>query len=306
VVGSARWAPGGPGGDGDEEFAPRRRSGALIGGVVLLVIGGVFLLRNLGIVHLDWDVLWPLLLVGVGLAIVLRALFGSSRDGAWGGRWGGGPAGSANQRSWDANQPGSPSWGDGDARVTVPAEGASRLELSLRLGAGRYRLRGGAAALVDASASEPTIHHAVDRAGDLARVRLSTSLNPLAWGWHTGMDWAIGVSSGVPVVLDIQAGAGTFDLDLSDVAIASASMAIGAAELRVLLPRPRGDVPIRVEGGAASFTFQIPAGVQARVTSTGLISTRGPTETPGYATATDRVSVSVTGGAASVQVIPAG
>ncbi len=279
--------------------------GALIGGVVLLVIGGVFLIRNLGIVRLDWDVLWPLLLVGVGLAIVLGALFGSPHDGAWGGWWGSGPTGSPNHR-WDPNQPRSASWADGDGQVTVPAEGASRLELSLRLGAGRYRLRGGAAALVEASASEPTIHHAVDRAGDLARVRLSTSINPLAWGWPSGLAWSIGVSSGVPTVLDIQAGAGTFDLDLSEVAIASASMAIGAAELRVLLPRPRGDVPIRVEGGAASFRFEIPAGVDARVTSTGLISTRGPSETPGYAAASDRVSVTVTGGAASVQVIGAG
>jgi hypothetical protein len=283
----------------------RRRSGqgALIGGAILIVVGGVFLLRNAGLIPLTWDLWWPLILVGIGLAIILGTVLGGTRGGggrdqAWasgGGAWSTGGAGTS---------PGTSD--DGLTRVSVPAEGAARLELSLRVGAGRYRLRGGSAVLVEASASEPTIHHGVDRAGDLARVRLSTSLNMLAWAWPRGLEWTIGVASGLPTALEIQAGAGSFDLDLSDVAIASASMSIGAAELRVTLPRPHGDVPVRVEGGAASFTFAIPAGVEARIRSTGLVTTSGPSETPGYATAVDRVTVTVTGGAASVRVIPAG
>ncbi len=247
--------------------------GALIFGILFLVIGGALLLRNLGVILIDWGVLWPLILVIIGVVIVIAALRRPAR-------------------------------GSGVSQVSIPADGAGRLELSLRLGAGRYRLLGGAPSLVEVRADDETIDQAVDRSGDLARVRLSTSVNTWAWGWRTPIEWTIGVASGVPTVLDVQAGAGSFDLDLTDVAIASASMGIGAAELRVVLPRPRGEVPIRVEGGAAAFTFEIPAGVEARVTSTGLVSRSGPSETAGYAATRDRVTVNVTGGAASVRVIP--
>ncbi len=40
------------------------------------------------------------------------------------------------------------------------------------------------------------------------------------------------------------------------------------------------------------------------VATTGLVTTSGINQTPGYATAADRVTVSVTGGAAAVRVIP--
>ncbi len=246
--------------------------GPLIMGVVLLVVGGAFLLRNLGVVDLDWGLLWPLILVLVGLIVLVAAVRGPADRG-------------------------------GTAQVSIPSDGAARLELQLRLGAGHYRLRGGSGALVEATASDATIDHAADRLGDLARVRLSTSRHSWLWGWGRGLEWTIGVASGVPAMIDLRAGAGSIDLDLTDVAVARASMAIGAAELRVVLPRPLGDVPIRVEGGAASFTFEVPAGVEARVTSTGLVTTSGPSETAGYAASRDRVTVTVTGGAASVRVI---
>lgn len=246
--------------------------GALVAGLALLIVGGAFLLRNLG-VTIDWSVILPVILIAVGLGVVVLAL----------------------------RRPGR---GTGQASVLVPLEAARRLELALRLGAGHYALRGGSAALVEAVADEPTIGCEVERAGDVARVRLSTAVDPLAWGWHSGLSWRIGVTSGVQAVLDVQAGAGAFDLDLSSVALASATMGIGAADLRVVLPRPRGEVPIKVEGGAARFTFEVPRGVEARVAATGLIGVSGPTETPGYAASADRVTVTVTGAAASVHIVP--
>jgi hypothetical protein len=248
-------------------------SGALIGGIVLLVVGVAFLLRNAGIIRVDWNVLWPALVIAIGAVLIVGAL----------------------RRGDD---------GPGETSVSIPAEGASRLDLALRLGAGQYRLAAGSAGLVDVTASGPTIDHRVERSGDLARVRLATAID--SWGWGrvaAGTDWRIGVAPGVPVSLDVQAGAGTFELDLEGVVTTGVRCGIGAADLRIVLPRPRGEVPVRVEGGAAQFTFEIPAGVEARVTTTGLLAASGPNQTPGYATAADRVSVTVTGGAAAVRVV---
>ncbi len=248
-------------------------SGALIGGIVLLIVGVAFLLRNAGIIRVDWGVLWPALVIAMGAVLIVGALR----------RGGGGP---------------------GDTNVSIPMDGAARLDLALRLGAGQYRLRAGAAGLVDVAASGPTIDHRVERSGDLARVRLATAIDSWSWGRMAGgTDWRIGVTPGVPVRLDVQAGAGTFELDLEGVMTSGVTCGIGAADLRIVLPRPRGEVPVRVEGGAAQFTFEIPAGVEARVTTTGLVTTSGINQTPGYATAADRVTVAVTGGAAAVRVV---
>jgi hypothetical protein len=248
-------------------------SGALIGGIVLLIVGVAFLLRNAGIIRVDWGVLWPALLVAIGAVLIVGSL-----------RW---------RRE-----------GPGETSVSIPADGAAGLDLALRLGAGQYRLGAGSAGLVDVVASGPTISHRVERSGDRARVRLATAIDSWSWGhMAAGTDWRIGVAPGVPVSLDVQAGAGTFELDLEGVMTSGVTCGIGAAELRIVLPRPRGEVPIRVEGGAAQFTFEIPAGVEARVTATGLVTTSGINETPGYADAADRVTVAVTGGAAAVRVI---
>jgi hypothetical protein len=249
-------------------------TGAIVFGTALLIIGVLFLLRNAGLVSVEWSVIWPVIVIAIGLVIVLRAYRGPRR-------------------------------GEGDASVVIPPDGARRLELALRVGAGRFRLRGGSHALVEAAADGPSIDHKVERHGDLVRARLSSAAGSWMWGWRPGSDWRIGVASGVPLVLDVKGGAGEFDLDLSAVALASATLGIGAAELRVVLPRPRGDVPMRVEGGAASFTFLVPPGVEAKVVTSGLLSVSGPTQTPGYDIAPDRVTITVTGGAASVRLAPA-
>lgn len=46
-----------------------------IGGVVLIVLGGLLLLVNLGLGGVDWDVvwrLWPAILIYAGLVRILR------------------------------------------------------------------------------------------------------------------------------------------------------------------------------------------------------------------------------------------
>jgi LiaI-LiaF-like transmembrane region len=61
--------------------------GAIVFGLIVLGVGGYYLLVNtfgLDLPELDWDKIWPLLVIALGLAIVL---------GAWGrmGRGGHGP-----------------------------------------------------------------------------------------------------------------------------------------------------------------------------------------------------------------------
>jgi hypothetical protein len=82
-----------------------------------------------------------------------------------------------------------------------------------------------------------------------------------------------------------------------------ARIQIGAAQARIVLPRPRGTVESRVGGGATELTFVPPPGVEYRLeTSGGLTSVDGRTESPGFATASHRALVRFSGGASSVRI----
>jgi membrane protein DedA with SNARE-associated domain len=53
----------------------RGDSGAAVLGVILMLVGGYFLARELGIwlPDMDWDVVWPVIVLVVGVVLVLRA-----------------------------------------------------------------------------------------------------------------------------------------------------------------------------------------------------------------------------------------
>jgi hypothetical protein len=252
-------------------------AGALIAGTFLIVVGFAFLLGNAGLLRVDWGILGSALLIAIGIAVIAWAMVGRRRPS-----------------------------GTGVRAVTIPVDGAARLELGMRVGGGRYLVRGGSAALVEVAADDETVGSTVERSGDTARVRLATAVDSWSVGRFTGTEWRVRLASGVPAAIDLRAGAGEIDLDLSQVSTTAVSCSAGAATLRIVLPRPLGDVPVRLEGGAAQITVQVPAGVEARVLSTGLLAVTGPRETAGYATARDRVTVSVTGGIAQLRVVQGG
>jgi len=250
----------------------RQWRGAELIGIVLIALGVVYLLGNLGIVSVAWSVIWPILIIVIGAFI----LYGAVRPRH-----------------------------DEPTSAAVPREGSGRLELDLSIGAGRFRLEGAApgAELVRVASSHDDIALRIERVGDRALVRLRQDV---AWwpdAWRGGSDWTVGLAPDVPMILTMNAGAGDFQVDLSALAVAEARLQVGAAQARIVLPRPRGTVELRVSGGATQLTFVPPPGVEYRLeTSGGLTSVDGRTESPGYASATDRVLVRFSGGAASVRI----
>jgi hypothetical protein len=250
----------------------RRRFGpAELLGLLLIGLGILFLLDQFGWFRFTWGVAWPVLLIGLGGLILYGTL--RSRDG------------------------------DGESRVTVPRDGADQLELDLRVGAGHFAIQGGSAELVEVASRAADIDARVSRAGRRAHVRFGLDRPWFPFAGGGAIRWEIRIGDGVATRLDVAAGAGEFDLDLSTVRLVDARMSVGAAQTRLVLPRPVGDVPIRITVGATDLTIVVPDGVEAGVrASGGLLSVEGRSETPGYASATDRVSVTVEGGASSVKI----
>jgi len=57
--------------------------GRIFGGIVMFV-GGVFLMRNLGLLHGSvWAYFWPVMLIAIGLALLVRALEGNRAWDLW-------------------------------------------------------------------------------------------------------------------------------------------------------------------------------------------------------------------------------
>jgi NADH:ubiquinone oxidoreductase subunit 4 (subunit M) len=58
--------------------------GAILMGAIFLLVGGYFLLRNtlgFALPDLDWNAIWPLAIIAIGISIVYRAYTGTWRRG---------------------------------------------------------------------------------------------------------------------------------------------------------------------------------------------------------------------------------
>jgi len=251
-------------------------TGVSIFGVVLVVIGAIFLVDQLGVFHFAWRVFWPVLLIAIGAVLVLNA--------------------AARHESRARAH------GTGSAQTAIPRDGAGRLELEVGVGAGTFRLAGGSSQLVEVQSSVSDIAAQQRHEGDLVQVRLRQDMASFG-AWRGATSWQILLASEVPTRLKFDAGAGNFDLDLSTLTIVEARLQVGAARTRIVLPRPRGAIMVAITGGASTFTLEVPPGVEYQFESSGgLTSVDGVTRSAGYATAADRVLVRFTGGASSVHI----
>lgn len=298
---------------------PRGRRGLLFP-LVLIVLGGLFFAANFGYIPpisaravLS---LWPLILVLVGiemivarrqpyLALALELVVIA--------------AGVAAVLAQPLGITVSP---DATTDARVEREGARSLSLRVEGGGGSYTVAADQpGALVSATSRGGQIEVATRRTSDSADVRIHP-LERLGGPFFGSMAPAsvdVRIAPDVPTSLRLQVGAGDFNVDLHDVQVRDARIETGASNLTVTLPRPSGDVNVIVQAGAANITLIVPDGVEARITTTGgLLSstTQNPrfgassslgrntssAETSGYATAKDRVTLSIEAGASSITI----
>jgi hypothetical protein len=285
------------------------RRGGLVGPAILIGLGVVFLLNNLGV--LSWSIwetllrLWPVLLVAAGLDLILgrRSIWGSLLALALtiavlgGALWLSetGIASGQAPRSEEIAQP----LGEADqAEVTIdPGIGSLHIEAasdSPNLVEGTLGL-----ARREDLAKDFTVQG--QRAIFVLRTE-QASFGPSATGWAGQRLWDLQLSPRVSLRLKADLGLGEMDLDLSGLMLEDLDADLGLGQTVVTLPE-EGRFEARIEGAIGQTVVVIPEGLAVRVRlDTGIAGRQLPDDyrcaddvctSPNYGTADDRVDLQV-------------
>lgn len=304
-----------------ERGRPRQRGArGISGAIILIALGVAFLLQNLGVVSFDWFWLvrfWPLLLILLGLDLLLgRTLIGSLVSGLVGLILVAGVL-------YLAAGPAMPGRALSGATVTRDVEAvelgdAEAVTVNLNVGAASVTVDGRAApGLVvdgryrtDEELGLQTVYDVREGAGELTLMH-DTGAGPDRAGAGLIGEIDLRLTGDVPVDLNVNAGAGSINLNLSELTLRSLTISGGVGAIDVRLPAT-GHIDVRISGGLGALNLVIPPGLEARVTVEGLTTSSLPPRfeevadgvwaTPGYEGADNRATIDIATGIGTVNI----
>jgi hypothetical protein len=202
---------------------------------------------------------------------------------------------------------------DRAATFTAPVEGAREGVLELRHGGNRVAIR---AAEMDVLCRAAFQGPAPKASAEQGRVTIEYPRFSFAGLLRRrARRTEIELSAALPWSLAVAGGLGHSTLELAALELTNLELRGGASDLSVRLPRPRGCVSVRIEGGASRVTLVRPPGVALVLRLTGGASrlafdderygaVGGETqlETADAASAHDRYEIEVTGGASKLTI----
>lgn len=271
--------PRGPGAPPESKAAPtRRRSPSLFGPIVLITIGVVALLANLGRLPgaLYWDALlrlWPLLLVFLGLNLIVRQAprpwgsFLSALVGVTAVTMAGYVLLFADQIPLlQESTPLSTEQLQRDVPVSYALDGIESAEMRIDLGPlpAELTVLEDSQYLIDGTVTYAgDLIFDVDQSGTMADLRLDTRspdfwfLNPGSWRDFDDDDrWEIGLSPVPDLDLRLDGGSGSYDADLARLTVRNLSLDGGSGSGEMTMPS--GNYDAFVDVGSGSIFVRLP------------------------------------------------
>lgn len=248
----------------------QRRIGSLIWPLVLVGLGVVLLLNNLGM--LDWSVwemilrLWPVLIIGFGLELLIgrRSIWGSLLAALMV------VAVLAGAVVLFRN----PAAGPAAATETISQalEGAERGEVTIDFGVGRLTVDEGAAddMLVEGTAVLGRGQRLIDEGwvvSGVAYYSIRSEESGAAWlGGRMGdrREWTLHLNPHIPLSLTVRSGVGESRLDLSGLQVTDLEIKSGVGQLVVVLPS-QGRLRVSVDSGVGELILQVPQTMAVRM-----------------------------------------
>jgi hypothetical protein len=285
----------------------RERHGSVVGPVIIISLGVIFLLNNLG--YLDWGIwqtllrLWPALLIGAGLDLLI------GRRSAWGSLLVAVLllAVLAGAIFLHGRLPAAGSWAGEPIRQSL--DGASQAHVSIRPGIGDLTI----AALeqddlllearLDLARGE-VLEAQPSRQGDMLRYTLASGkLESMVWGpWGSDRTWQVSLQPDIPIELVVDMGVGLAEIDASQLALSGLEASMGVGRTVIALPR-QASLEAFFDGGLGEVIVRLPDDVGVRVevrdglsqvsTSPGFRRQGDTYFTPGYDDAEIRINLFV-------------
>ena len=259
------------------------RRGEVFWGGLLILVGLLFLAGNLWNFNAG-QFIWPLVLIGAGAFVLWSTLRGPGEVET--------------------------------ASLSLPLEGETESLIRIQYGAGRLSIDGDASpgALLDGEFAGG-VRHSRRRVGEGTEVRLRASEAFWTWApWSAGVrEWQLHLTPDIPLRLKIDAGANESKFDLRLLHVRDLDIDTGASSTDVWLPEAAGHTRVDIDAGAASVVLRVPDNVAARIRTEVALSSvsvdqqRFPRsgsvyESPGYASAENRVEIHAEGGVGSLTV----
>jgi hypothetical protein len=256
-------------------------------GVVLIGIGVLFLLDNLGLLaplHISaGQLIFSLALIGFGVWILWASTHGRSNFVT--------------------------------EELNIPLE-ADEAHVRIDFGAGELIVKGTTPGGTLLSGTFDGVEHQVTREDTIQRVRLESPLLSFPH-WNFGpayhRRWSMALTLAVPLSLTVKTGACDTKLDLSDLRVTHLKIETGASSTHIITPAHAGYTEIRGSSGAASMDIEIPEGVAARIRTGGALASvsvdrerfpkvEGEYRSPNYETASNKVDIKLEVGVGSFSI----
>ncbi len=267
------------------------RNGGIFWGIILVLLGGLFLLETLGILPANvnvWGVFWPLLLIALGLSALIQAL--------------------------------RPGYARAEA-LRLPLEGARAARVKIGYGAGELMIddRAGLDELLNGSFGGGVESH-TRRSMDETSVELRLPARNLQFFWPPvgpgprGLNWTIGLNPEVVYRLELEVGASRNRMNLTNLKVSELRLQTGASATEIDFPARAGRTSAVIKAGAAGVEVRVPQGVGVRIHAAGGLAEvnvdtvrfprtgGGDYRSADYETAANRLDLEIEAGLGSVSV----
>ena len=289
-------------------------------GVLLLVLGGMFLLDNLNIVSIRlgevWQ-FWPLILVFWGIsalvkdtrarwiaaavtAVVIAVLAFSLFSFRWVGC--NGDDSEAAVEAQHLSEPYEPSItsasltiGAGAAKVTLEGTSDQLLDANTRSSIGDC--------ILTSSGGEGRRDLRLEIPGKGHRLSFRRATNEAAIRLHQSPTWDISLG----------AGAASAELDLRPFDVKNIEVEAGATSVKLSLGMPKDETEVRIEAGASSITIEVPEQAACTISIDAPLSSKdfegfekvegGHYETEGFSEGAGTIRISIRAGVSKVRVV---
>lgn len=258
-----------------QKSTPNKWGGRLIWGALLVAVGVVLLLDNLGVVDISllslWK-LWPVLIVVTGLSIL-------SLKGWLAGLVYGLTAVAIAVLTWfvltSPVEVGETKTSDSFS-INKPSSTVKQLDLTINSGAGTLNIGShdnGDLVRGELKDDRAELKQTSSVDGDRQIVDLSIDKDWALFGSNQSQ-FNVDIGRNIPTNIHIKSGASKVDADLSSVALKSLNIDSGASSIDVKLGSKLDESKIDIDSGASSADILVPASAGVKLTFNGGLSSR--------------------------------